>query len=149
MPFRFERALKFSYKNYPAPKGESDLCAVLLVQISNPAKHSPPSKRFEALIDSGASRCIFHADIGKAVGFDVRKGEAEETFGISGQSSTLYLHKISLYVADQMVTIRGGFSYEIPLAAVLGRIGLFDNFKITFDPPTNPPFFELERIARI
>ena len=84
--------MKFSYKNYPAPKGESDLCAVLLVQISNPAKHSPPSKRFEALIDSGASRCIFHADIGKAVGFDVRKGEEGETLGISGQSSILYLH---------------------------------------------------------
>src|SRR5712692_4152923 len=30
--------------------GEPDFCAVLLVQIGNPAKHSPPSKRFEALL---------------------------------------------------------------------------------------------------
>jgi hypothetical protein len=141
--------LRFSYRNYPTPKGESDLCAVLPVQIGNPAKHSPPSKRFEALIDSGASRCIFHADLGKAVGFDVRKGEEEHTYGISGQPSMLYLHKISLYVAGQPVTITGGFSYDIPLAAVLGRRGFFDNFKITFDSSANPPFFELDRITGI
>ncbi len=129
--------------------GEPDFCAVLLVQIGNPAKHSPPSKRFEALIDSGASRCIFHASIGKAVGFDVEKGEKEETIGISGQASTIYLHRVSLHVAAQIITIRAGFSYEIPLAGALGRMGFFDNFKVILDPSTNPPCFELERIARI
>ena len=141
--------MKHPYKNYPTPKGDPDLCAILLVQISNPAKHSPPSKRFEALIDSGASRCIFHADIGRAVGFDVKKGEEEETVGISGNPSVVYLHRISLYVAAQIVTIQAGFSYEIPLAGVLGRIGFFSNFKVIFDCSTNPPCFELERIVKI
>jgi hypothetical protein len=141
--------LKFPYKDYPNQKGEPDLCAVLLVQIANPVKHSPPSKRFEALIDSGASRCIFHAGIGEAVGFDVTKGIEEDTIGVDGKPSRIYLHKVSLYVAAQIITIRAGFSYELPLAGVLGRLGFFENFKITFDASTAPPFFELERIVRV
>ena len=141
--------MKFPYKNYPTAQGHPDLCAILLVQIGNPAKHSPPSKRFEALIDSGASRCIFHASIGKAIGFDLEKGEKEETVGISGKSSVIYLHTVSLYIAAQIITIKAGFSYDIPLAGVLGRMGFFDKFRIVFDPSTNPPCFELERIAII
>jgi len=37
------------------------------------------------LIDSGASRCIFHADVGRGVGFDIEKGEQEQATGISGE----------------------------------------------------------------
>lgn len=141
--------MKFAYKNYPTTKGETDYCAVLQIQISNPAKHSPPSKRFEALLDSGASRCIFHADLGTAIGFEVKKGEVEETYGISGKPTLLYIHKISLYVAAQIITIVGGFSYDIPLAGVLGRRGFFDNFKIVFDASTSPLTFDIERIHKI
>lgn len=140
--------MKFPYKNYPTPKGESDFAACLQVQIGNPATHSPPSKRFEALVDSGASRCIFHAQLGKAVGFDVESGEVEETIGISGRPSLIYLHKISLYAAGQIISIHGGFSYEIPIAGVLGRRGFFENFKVTFDASTSPLTFDLERIYR-
>ena len=140
---------RYTFKNYPNQKGESDLAAILLVQIGNPAKRFPPSKRFEALIDSGASRCIFHADIGKAVGLDVQKGEQEETFGISGKASPIWLHRVSLYVAGDIIDVKAGFSYEIPLAGVLGRLGFFDTYKITFDCSTTPPGFELERIVRI
>lgn len=118
------------------------------MQIGNPAKHSPPTKRFEALIDSGATYCIFHHDIGKAVGFDIEKGEKEETVGVSGKPSVIYLHNISLFVLGGMIRIRGAFSREIPVAGVLGRKGFFEHFKITFDPSTEPPGFELERIYR-
>jgi len=101
------------------------------------------------LIDSGASRCIFHANIGKAIGFDIEKGEPEDTFGISGKPSPIWIHRAGLYVAGSIITVRAGFSYEIPLAAVLGRIGFFDNYKITFDSSVSPPGIEIERIARI
>lgn len=118
------------------------------MQIGNPTKHSPPTKRFEALIDSGASYCIFHYDIARAIGLDVEKGEKDETVGVSGTPSTIYLHNVSLYVLSGIIKIRAAFSSEIPLAGVLGRKGFFEHFKITFDPSTEPPSFELERIYR-
>ena len=140
---------RYPFKNYPNQKGESDFAAVLPVQIGNPARHSPPSKRFEALIDSGATRCIFHASIGEGIGFDVESGEEQQTVGISGNPSTIWLHPVSLYLPGNIITIKAGFSYELPLAGLLGRLGFFDNYKITFDCSTDPPGFELERIVRI
>jgi hypothetical protein len=123
--------------------------AVLQVQIANPAKHSPPTKRFEAVIDSGASECIFHSSVGRGIGLDIEKGEKGQTTGISGQPNTVYTHRISLYVpGGHVLKIRASFSEELPVAGILGIIGFFENFKITFDPTSTPPGFELERIYK-
>ncbi|MHB8539439.1 MAG: aspartyl protease family protein [Candidatus Acidiferrales bacterium] len=140
--------MRYACKQYPTPDGEFDWCAVLAVRISNPKRHSPPSRRFEALIDTGASRCIFHAQIGEAVGFDVRKGHEEQTVGVSGKPTIVYLHTVNLYVGTGIVVLKAGFCYELPLAALLGRRGFLENFKFTFDPSGNPPMFDLERINR-
>src|SRR5437879_6927836 len=42
------KELRYTCKDYPTPQGESDWCSVLFVRISNPAKHSPPSRRFRS-----------------------------------------------------------------------------------------------------
>lgn len=47
-----------------------------------------------------------------------------------------------------MFKIKAGFVADLPLAGLLGRIGFFEYFKITFDPSTSPPGFELERIYK-
>jgi hypothetical protein len=141
--------VRFSYKNYPTNKGVDDWWAVLLVQLSNPAKHSPPCRRFEAIIDSGASICIFHSDIGESIGLRIDKGELSETIGITGIKTNIYLHNVSLYVpGGHIFKIRAGFTNEIPVAGLLGRIGFFEHFKLTFDPSNLPPSFDLERIYR-
>jgi aspartyl protease len=108
----------------------------------------PPTKRFEALVDSGASRCIFHSSLGKAIGLDVAKGEVEETVGVSGLPTVTYLHDVSLYVANQIIKIRAGFTDQLPLSGLLGRSGFFEHFKIIFDPSSEPPGFTLERIHK-
>jgi len=123
--------------------------AVLQVQIANPAKHSPPTKKFEAIIDSGASECIFHCSIGRGIGLNIEKGEESQTTGISGQPVTVYMHPVSLYLPGaHVLKIKASFSEDIPIAGLLGISGFFENFKITFDPSSNPPGFEMERIYR-
>jgi hypothetical protein len=141
--------MRFPFKNYPLPKGEMSWWAVLRVQIANPAKHSPPTKTFEAIIDSGASECIFHSSIGKGIGLSIERGEQSQTQGVSGQLTTVYMHRVSLYVpGGHVLQIKASFSDEIPVAGILGISGFFENFKITFDPSSTPPGFELERIYR-
>jgi predicted aspartyl protease len=120
----------------------------LSVRISNPAKHSPPSRRFEALIDTGASYCIFHSDIGRAVGIEIERGEHEQTVGVSGALTAIYIHTVSLYIATEIIKIRAAFSHDLPLAGLLGRRGFLEHFKFIFDPSSNPPEFELQRILR-
>jgi hypothetical protein len=140
--------VKFAYKNYPTSKGVADWWAVLSVQLSNPAKHSPPCRKFEALIDSGAAICMFHSSIGEGIGLRIEKGEEDVTTGVSGQPTKIYLHDVSLYVPASIIKIRAGFTDQLPLAGLLGRTGFFEHFKVTFDPSNNPPGFELERIHR-
>lgn len=100
------------------------------------------------MIDTGASRCIFHAQIGEAVGFDVKKGDEEQTVGVSGKPTMIYVHSVSLYVGTGIVGIKAGFCYDLPLAGLLGRRGFLENFKFSFDPSNNPPVFDLEKISR-
>jgi len=140
--------VRFAYKNYPTNKAGDDWWALLPTQLSNTAKHSPPCRKFEALIDSGAAICMFHSSIGQAIGLNISKGEEDETTGVSGKPTKIYLHNVSLYVPGHIIKIRAGFTDELPIAGLLGRVGFFEHFKITFDPSNNPPGFDLERIHR-
>lgn len=138
-------SLKIPYRKVPDGKGGFGYYAAVPVNIALPAKSSPRSKRFEAIIDSGASRCVFHADIGKAIGLDILQGEVETTLGIAGPTDT-YLHDIALYAPGGIIAIRAGFSAHLPIAGILGIRGFFDAFKITFDPTML--HCELERVYK-
>jgi hypothetical protein len=99
--------------------------------LSLPIPNAPRTKRFEAVIDSGASRCIFHADIGRFMGIDVRSGIKDTTQGIAGPSD-LYLHDVRLYVPGGPVVIKAGSKEGLPIAGLLGMDGFFEHFVVTF-----------------
>ncbi len=116
---------------------------MLNINIALPSKNAPRTKRFEAVIDSGASRCIFHASIGRFIGLEIEKGTIEEALGINGTSRN-YLHDIVLFAPGGVINIRAGFSEDLPIAGLLGMNGFFDLFKVTFDPTAQE--CEIERI---
>jgi hypothetical protein len=137
--------LRFPYQKYPDPQARGGFfyAATIPTSIALPAKNSPRSKRFDAIIDSGASQCIFHASIGRAIGLEIEKGEAVSTNSIQGPTK-IYLHDISLYAPGGIVPARAGFSDVLPIAGLLGMSGFFEYFKITFDPTALR--VELERV---
>lgn len=90
--------MRFTCKDYPNLKDPGDWLAVLPVQISDPLRHSPPCRKFEAVIDSGASICMFHSSIGESIGLNIEKGEKDQTIGVSGAPTVMYRHKIHLHV---------------------------------------------------
>ena len=127
--------LKFPYQKYPDPdsKGGFFYSAVLPVSVALPALHSPRSKRFEAYIDSGATYCQFQSAMGRALGFDIEKGELVKTMGISGPTE-VYLHEISLYLPGGIVSTIATFSESLPVLGLLGMKGFFEHFTVTFNP---------------
>ncbi len=138
-------SLRVPYKKYPDPQARGGFfyAATVAVNIALPAKNAPRSKRFDAIIDSGASQCIFHASIGRAIGLDIKSGELVVTNSIQGQTE-IYLHDISIYAPGGAVPARAGFSSVLPVAALLGMSGFFEYFRITFDPTALN--VELERL---
>lgn len=138
-------SIKIPYKKYPTPHTASGFyyAASLPVSIALPAKNSPRSKRFDAIIDSGASGCLFHASIGRSIGLEIEKGETAHTQGIAGPSA-IFLHDVSLYAPGGIIATRAGFSDALPVAGLLGMAGFFENFKVLFD--SSALCCELERI---
>lgn len=136
-------SLRVPYRKYPTKSGGFYYAAVLPVNIALPQKNSPRSKRFEAIIDSGATLCQFQASIGRAIGLNIEQGEPIETMGVAGPTK-MFMHDISLYLPGGIVTVRAGFSDLLPTPGLLGMSGFFEHFKITFDP--SAARCELERI---
>jgi hypothetical protein len=127
-------SLKLPYKKYPDSKtGGFFYAAALPINIALPQKNAPRSKRFEAIIDSGATVCQFQSAIGRAIGLQIEQGELVETMGIAGPTK-MYMHEISLHIPGGVVTTKAGFSDSLPILGLLGMVGFFEHFKITFDP---------------
>lgn len=125
-------SFRIPYRRYPAPDGYYH-AASIPVGISLPDKGSRRSKRFDAIIDSGAAGCLFHAAIGRTLGLNIESGRLEYTQGVAGQSK-VYLFDVALHVVGSTILTRAGFSDELPIAELLGMRGFFESFKITFDP---------------
>jgi hypothetical protein len=140
---------KIAYKIYPDSFGPSDAhlyCVMLDVQIALPSSTAPRTKRFEAIIDSGATRTLFHSDFLSHLGVDLAAGELEITQGIGGSEPT-YLHEITLYIPGGPVRIKAGFKDSLPIAGLLGMNGFFEFFKVTFDPEAK--ICDIDRIYRV
>jgi hypothetical protein len=140
-------SLRIPYKKYPATDAPGGFfhAASVPVSIALPAKNSPRSKRFDGIIDSGASFCLFHGSIGRAIGLEIEQGKKASTMGVSG-GMDLYLHEVAIYIPGGAITTTAGFSDELSLAGLLGMTGFFEHFKITFEPTALQ--VELERLFR-
>jgi hypothetical protein len=119
--------------------------AVLPVQISLSGSSSPRTKRIEAIIDSGAGRCLFHANFAAALGLTLRDGDREVLNGIGGLEET-WVHDIVLHTFGGPIPIRAGFKENLPLAALLGMNGFFEHFDITFEGSTQRCILDRIRI---
>jgi len=67
---------------------------------------------------------------------------------VHGVVRKVYYHKIKLCIGPDIIPVTAGFSDELSVSGILGRFGFFDNYTITFDPCTNPPGFDIQRIHR-
>ncbi len=148
--------MRFNYKVVPLaephpafPNDTSVWMPVMSIKIDNPATHSPPTKRFEVIVDSGAPDCFFHADVGRAIGLKIESGVQGDLGGIvKGANIKVYYHDIGLYVGADRIRVRAGFSDAVSVGGILGRRGFFENFIITFDPSLVPAGFEIQRLGR-
>jgi len=87
---------------------------------------------------------MFHADIGKFLGLDIRAGDLETTHGIQGSAET-WVHSVCLYLPGGPVKIHAAFMEGLPVAGLLGMNGFFEHFMVQFIH--SALHCEIERIA--
>ncbi len=145
--------MKYPYKvfplSHPDPVTKLDYTwkPALTVFISHGGKRSAP---LESIADTGAEHCVFDAEIADGLGIPVRKGQQVAFSGIARGAETIgYLHAVTLTVAAQSYEAPIVFAYGLSITGILGQIGFFDHFIVTFDWTPHPPCFDVQRIPRI
>jgi hypothetical protein len=141
------------YKPYPAgphdkPFGEKQIWwPIVPVRLVDQKMHVK-TMSFHAVVDSGSSACLFHADFLKPFKINLKSGIEGFLGGIGkGTAIPVYYHDIHILVGmDWKIGVRAGFSEELSVAGVLGRIGFFDAFLVTFDHSEIPPVLDIVRI---
>jgi predicted aspartyl protease len=128
-------------------KGRDVAIPVLRVQLSKAEADTPPGILIPAIVDTGATYSLFPAEIGEYIGLDVEDGRMEETIISNGDTMKFFVHRVRLWFGEYHLEIDAGFGDEVDFP-VLGRVGFFDHFRITFDNGSNPPGFEITPIDR-
>lgn len=101
---------------------------------------------YSALIDSGADDCLFHAEVGEAIGIEVKNGPVKTYGGIGFGELIGHIHTVEIQVGGYWVECQAAFAYgmlrdhpSLPgmrqglRYGVLGQAGFFDKFKVIFD----------------
>jgi len=129
--------MKFSYFKIPGndPTRKWISRPIIPVMLVGPKK----SIMVDALIDSGADKCLFHSDIGREIGLDIEKGREELFSGIEGGKVKSFIHKIQLRIIgiEKEIEISVGFTDVSGVFAILGQEGFFDAYKIKFEKDHN------------
>lgn len=102
------------------------------------------------LVDSGSTITIIDHEIGKNLGFDIKKVEKRfkgKVFGVGGGSIEVYFHKVGFSIDDgkskRPIVYQDfvGFTYQkFPSSmpqqtAILGLKGFFSHLEVTFKHP--------------
>jgi hypothetical protein len=113
-------------------------------------RHSPPTKWIEAIADTGAHCCMFHADFCHALGIKFREGIESQLGGVIGGASVpMYFHQVKILIGSAQIQTMVGFAEKLSVAALLGRRGFFDNFRFSLNGTSNPPVFEIDKVNRV
>lgn len=124
--------MQFEYKRYLLPNDETIARPVIPILIRNPRTNQ--AIEYEALVDSGADRCVFPSEIGEMIGIDIEAGEQHYVTGVvAGERRPLYMHPIEItpggYSASRILLLMAGFMPDLSDSGhgLLGHNGFFDN----------------------
>ncbi len=89
---------------------------------------------FDAYIDTGASFCLFPADVAEILGLCLEEGEVRKMILGDGNALTVYLHNLPVLLAGKEFAAPIGFSKGLGISfAIIGRRGIFDQFTVCFN----------------
>jgi hypothetical protein len=129
MKFKYK---KLSFNSTSEFFGKSVLKPIIPIELISDTKRI----KYGALIDSGADFCIFEAEVGEYLGFDVKSGLKEPFGGIQDRAGSFcYMHEVKISVGGWEYNTTVGFSYDIAKHGfgILGQKGFFNLFSIKFD----------------
>ncbi len=93
------------------------------------------SKKFDALLDSGADYSMFNVEIAELLGIDLSDAKSAKFTGISGHINGFRIEKVKIKVDGiaEQVEIPVCFVDSPTVSLLLGQAGFFDLHRIKFE----------------
>ena len=92
------------------------------------------SHRVWVFVDSGATFTILSTDDANRMGINWERGRPQMIVVGDGSFIPVYLHDLIIQIGDWQVTAPVGFSERLGVGFnLLGRVGVFDQFRVCFD----------------
>ncbi len=123
--------MRFPYVYLPAGGNRYIGLPIITIELQN----NEQKQKYLCLIDSGADYSLFDAEIGEAIGLDIKNGIAVRSKGINKNIvAEAYMHRISYSVGDIQCEADVAFTYDLSTAhGILGRNGFFNHFLVVID----------------
>ncbi len=87
-----------------------------------------------AFVDTGASYCLFPADVAEALGLVLEEGELSEMTVGDGNTLKVYLHQMKVALAGKEFMCTIGFSKGLGVGFyIVGTRDIFDQFVVSFN----------------
>jgi len=94
-------------------------------------------------MDSGADITLIPFSVGKFLGFELKKDEEIRRIGgIGGGKVPVVLRKVRMRIGTKELKTRIAWCLDEDVPLILGRLYVFDNFKITLDQKESVIIFE-------
>ena len=89
---------------------------------------------FKAFVDSEAGYSIFKAEMAEILGLRLEDGKESYVTVGDGSLIKVYIHDVRVRIADKEFEAAVGFSRHLGIGFnVIGRLDIFERFKICFD----------------
>jgi predicted aspartyl protease len=94
-------------------------------------------------VDTGATFTILHSDDARRLGLDWEDGRRQMIVVGDGSFIPTYLHDLTIHIGPWEVTAPVGFSERLGVGFnLLGRRGIFDQFRVCFNDQARRVTFE-------
>lgn len=125
---------KFPYINLPTPTGKIVYKPLIHVRLSYTKTHKYTDPVW-GIIDSGSDVCLCHKNIGMWLGINFKNEDRVKLKAANNQVFITYKARVVLYVCGLRYKCTFYFTDELVknYPVILGQIGFFDRFKVTFD----------------
>ena len=128
--------MKFPYQEIPRNPTQAfpDLNSRLIPVVPIVLRNGDKEFEIDALVDSGASSCMFAGMLGEGLGLDVKKGPSQEIYGLGSGSVRTYYHNVTLQIGNTVWEEYVGFCFNnFRVDGLLGQKGFFSKFKVSLD----------------
>ena len=127
--------MKFPYIKIPTSDPVKPWKPLPLIPIRVFDETGDSSLEILALLDSGADKSLFNAEIAKVLKIDLSTASEENFTGIEGGVLKAKVKTIHLQMVrdTEIFEVPIGFIENVGFSAILGQEGFFDKFSITFN----------------